>query len=401
MQSLKESWKAPPSESTFSTGEATCARQADIGLGALCYCDLRLSRQVRMQDNALVRHQVIADRLHNICDYFGASYVAVCHTPGLLKFTSKIDHSRLCNTSATKTPNSSLQLLAKEEKEKRYFTNPFPDYVDPRSTPYEFDEKHVKNLIAVYVDEILKVLVAMMRKCAAFMPISRVSHGLKLMQELSDDLMNFKVGITSSKALSRTQYGWDEMLLGRAGYLAGCYWLNDIMPRKEVTDDDLISICQLIIANGRKYAEQFKAPLPLMYQWRGREYLGRAHGLCAILHMLLESPWFRTDPISAPSADLRDVKKSVDYFLALQDDEGNFPVALENLKSDRKTRLVHWCHGAPGAVYLLAKAYLIFKEDKYMQALLSLFEGVAGKACFLVDLLNPKQAQFPFMDVFH
>ncbi|KAI9583955.1 lanC-like protein 3 homolog [Glossina fuscipes] len=534
VQSLKESLKEPPSESAFPMHEAASARQASIDLGASCCCNLRLSRQVSMQDNALLRRQDITGRLCNICGYFGASCVAVPRTPGLLNLTSKIDQRRLYSTSATKTPNTNLQLLAEEKKEKRYFTNPFPDYVDPRSTPYEFDEKHVKNLIAIYVDDVLEkcspgyddeeirgdLYIGSAGIAYMFWKMSRslqtqdlypalkhahdfisnakanthryrkpsaepfsflygnagiyavsaaVSHDLKLMQDLSDDLMNFKAGITSSKELSPTQYGWDEMLLGRAGYLAGCYWLNDIMPGKEVTDDDLISICQLIIANGRGYAEQIKAPLPLLYQWRGREYLGAAHGLCAILHMLLESPWFRTDPISAPSAELTDIKKSVDYFLALQDDEGNFPVALETLESDRETRLVHWCHGAPGAVYLLAKAYLIFKEDKYIQALRrssdlvwnkgflrkgpgichgvagngyvflllyrlthepkylyravkymelltsvefkqraripncphSLFEGVAGTVCFLIDLLNPKQAQFPFMDVFH
>ena len=32
--------------------------------------------------------------------------------------------------------------------------------------------------------------------------------------------------------------------------------------------------------------------------------------------------------------------------------------------------LVHWCHGAPGAVYLLARAYLVWKEDKYLYALM-------------------------------
>jgi len=130
---------------------------------------------------------------------------------------------------------------------------------------------------------------------------------------------------------------------------------------------------------------------------------------------------------------------------------------------------VHWCHGAPGAVYLIAKAYLIFKEDKYLQAVRrsadlvwqkgflrkgpsichgvagsgyvflllyrltnepkyyyraikymelltntefkhrartpdrphSLYEGVAGTVCFLIDLLEPQHAHFPFMDVFH
>lgn len=197
---------------------------------------------------------------------------------------------------------------------------------------------------------------------------------------------------------------------------------------------------------------------------------GAAHGLCSILHMLLDSPWFYKDNnISAPSAELRDIKKSIDFFLSLQDEEGNFPVALEDLKSGREKRLVHWCHGAPGAVYLLAKTYLIFKEEKYLLALKksadlvwakgflrkgpgichgvagngyvflllyrlthdpkylyraikfmellsnsefklrartpdrphSLYEGVAGTVCFLIDLLEPEQSYFPFMDVFH
>lgn len=134
----------------------------------------------------------------------------------------------------------------------------------------------------------------------------------------------------------------------------------------------------------------------------------------------------------------------------------------------REKRLVHWCHGAPGAIYLFAKAYLLFKEDKYLVACqkcadliwtkgllkkgpglchgvagngyafllmfrltgdkqylykatkfihflscslfekfsrtpdrpYSLYEGVAGTVCFLVDLLAPEKAAFPFMDVF-
>lgn len=130
--------------------------------------------------------------------------------------------------------------------------------------------------------------------------------------------------------------------------------------------------------------------------------------------------------------------------------------------------LVHWCHGAPGAIYLLIKAYIIFKEEKYLIAchraadlvwrkgLLhkgpgtchgvagngyvslimhrltqnpkyfyravqyanfltrpeflrwarkpdcpwSLYEGLAGTVCFLIDLIHPENAAFPFMNVF-
>lgn len=130
--------------------------------------------------------------------------------------------------------------------------------------------------------------------------------------------------------------------------------------------------------------------------------------------------------------------------------------------------LVHWCHGAPGAIYLLAKAYLMFHDPRYLAACVkaadlvwrkglllkgpgichgvagngyvflimyrltneprylyfavkfmdfltnplflqyanvpdcpfSLYEGVAGTVCFLIDLLSPRNASFPFMDVF-
>lgn len=130
--------------------------------------------------------------------------------------------------------------------------------------------------------------------------------------------------------------------------------------------------------------------------------------------------------------------------------------------------MVHWCHGAPGVVYVFAKAYLVFKEQKYLDAChkcaelvwkkglllkgpgichgvagngyvflimyrltgdkmylyravkffefltseqflrharkpdneFSLYEGVSGTVCYLLDLLEPEKAAFPFMDVF-
>lgn len=130
--------------------------------------------------------------------------------------------------------------------------------------------------------------------------------------------------------------------------------------------------------------------------------------------------------------------------------------------------LVHWCHGAPGAIYFLIKTYILFKDEKYLVAchraadliwqkglLLkgpgichgvagngyvflimyrlttnpkylyranqfakflvaseferytlrpdcpwSLYEGLAGTVCFLIDLLHTETAFFPFMNVF-
>lgn len=193
------------------------------------------------------------------------------------------------------------------------------------------------------------------------------------------------------------------------------------------------------------------------------KYLGAAHGICAILHMMLESPIFIQNLQEKQAL----IKSTIDIFLQMQSSDGNFPCVLEDAsKSEHK--LVHWCHGAPGAFYLFAKAYLVFKEQKYLDTCLkcgdliwqkgllrkgpgichgiagngyvflilyrltndqkhlyratcfadfltnqtflreartpdrplSLYEGIAGTVCFLTDLLNPVKAQFPFMDVF-
>ncbi|XP_055905221.1 lanC-like protein 3 homolog [Eupeodes corollae] len=296
-----------------------------------------------------------------------------------------------------------------------------------------------------------------------------ISKDLNKTEDFESDLANFRDGIAPAREFVFTKHGCDEVLVGRAGYLSGCYWLNDVLTPKPISDDELISICEITITSGREYSKQNKAPLPLMYQYHGTEYLGAAHGLCGILHMLIESPGYTRESCRPPRLDLLDIKKSIDYFLSLQDVEGNFPVALEDLKTGREKRLVHWCHGAPGAVYLLARAYLVYREDKYLTAVRlaadlvwnkgflrkgpgichgvagngyvflllyrltkepkylyravkfmdlltnsdfkdraripdrphSLYEGVAGTVCYLIDLLEPSKAHFPFMDIFH
>lgn len=133
-----------------------------------------------------------------------------------------------------------------------------------------------------------------------------------------------------------------------------------------------------------------------------------------------------------------------------------------------RDELVHWCHGAPGVVYLMAAAYLRWKDARYLDSCIisgelvwhkgllkkgpglchgvagsgyvflllyrltsnkmylrravrfaefmtsqkfmveartpdcpfSLYEGLAGTACFLADLCEPDKAAFPFQDVF-
>ncbi|KAF2895124.1 hypothetical protein ILUMI_11054 [Ignelater luminosus] len=155
--------------------------------------------------------------------------------------------------------------------------------------------------------------------------------------------------------------GSDELFVGRAGYICGALWLaKEINVNPPV--QDLHELSRVMIASGREYAVRHQSPCPLMYAYYGVEYLGAAHGLCTILQVLLSVPGY----LDANPGDAKDVKNCVDYLLSIQDAEGNFPSATDELH--QKHELVHWCHGAPGMVYLMAKAYLVWHEDKYLQA---------------------------------
>lgn len=80
------------------------------------------------------------------------------------------------------------------------------------------------------------------------------------------------------------------------------------------------------------------------------------------------------------------------------------------------------CHGVGGNGYVSLIMYRLTKNPKYLYRALqfahfltrpeflrharrpdrpfSLYEGLAGTVCFLIDLIHPETAAFPFMNVF-
>lgn len=66
-----------------------------------------------------------------------------------------------------------------------------------------------------------------------------------------------------------------------------------------------------------------------MYAYYDVEYLGAGHGLCSILQALMTVPEY----LDANPADAKDVKASVDYLLSLQDSEGNYPAATDEVSN--------------------------------------------------------------------
>ncbi|KAK0041809.1 lanC-like protein 3 [Biomphalaria pfeifferi] len=266
--------------------------------------------------------------------------------------------------------------------------------------------------------------------------------------------------------------GSDELFVGRAGYLCGIYFIKNILGNQEKLDtmfelnqgiDDIILA---MIRSGRSLAAKIRSPTPLMYSYYDTLYLGAAHGLSSILQMALQHKTF----IERHPMEAAWVKDSVDWLLTIQQPNGNFAPAMDELSSPRseKDELIHWCHGAPGVIYLLARAYVVWKEEKYLNACLkcgecvwqkglltkgpgichgiagngyvflllyrltqdkkhlyramqfanfmltdefqskartpdnpySLYEGMAGTVCFMIDLLQPEKATFPFFNVF-
>lgn len=249
--------------------------------------------------------------------------------------------------------------------------------------------------------------------------------------------------------------GADEMLVGRCGFLLGIVWLHNQLKANILTSDDLQKLSTIIIKSGRDYSRRHRLNVPLMYQYHGREYLGAAHGISAILLSLLMLPLH--------GKDLDEVRTTIDAILDLQEENGNFPSKFNKPDSN----LVHWCHGAAGVIYLMAKAYRLFGDKKYLESCLksgdliwergllhkgqgichgvagsgyshlllyrltgdskhlyraikfaeflaskeftdkartpdrpySLYEGLSGTVCFLIDLLEPESAEFPFMNV--
>ncbi|XP_021933931.1 lanC-like protein 3 isoform X2 [Zootermopsis nevadensis] len=194
----------------------------------------------------------------------------------------------------------------------------------------------------------------------------------------ADHYFKAYVALAANCQTHNLPHGEDELLVGRAGYLCGVLWLEKVFGKGSFPAKDIDEICKCVIESGRNYARRHRSPCPLMYSYYDTEYLGAAHGLSGILQMLLSFPaCLQSDPAAE-----QDVKASVDYLLSLQTQSGNFPSAMDELGRRARSEadeLVHWCHGAPGVVYLMAKAYRHWKEDKYLKSCLKCGDLVWSK----------------------
>ena len=147
----------------------------------------------------------------------------------------------------------------------------------------------------------------------------------------------------------------NELLYGRAGYLYALLLAkkyNEKSITKKITDEHIKKVALAIVENGVKYAKKSRRQVPMWWEWHEKEYLGAAHGICGILFILITAKSFIPDGI------LEDyVKPTLDYLIQFQYPSGNFPSSISGHAPPTNDKLLHWCHGAPGAIHLLLKAH--------------------------------------------
>ncbi|KAH9914166.1 uncharacterized protein BXZ73DRAFT_92830 [Epithele typhae] len=187
-----------------------------------------------------------------------------------------------------------------------------------------------------------------------------------------------------------------EVLYGRAGLLYALLFLRneldvtlrDLARQGKVkdkvvrtveglcSDECLKAVVEDILRRGKFGAELYREQLEEserekaprhMWRWHNSRYLGAAHGVAGILHMLVHAP----SAIVLPHWD--DILHTVEWLLAVQDPLGNWPTEAGQhmahisggaavqpdtkrlgVNEERDDTPVQWCHGAPGFVMLFS-----------------------------------------------
>jgi len=156
-----------------------------------------------------------------------------------------------------------------------------------------------------------------------------------------------------------------EVLYGRAGALQAILFLRQELQDETIGRDLVVVLASDIVRAGLACSQTTRCPLPLLWEWHGKAYLGAAHGVVGILQILLSLQLNELDRVSQiVNANVCD--------LILQTINGleGFCFPSSNLQSSigsGRDELVHWCHGATGYAILLTKASAMFQDSAYSE----------------------------------
>lgn len=146
----------------------------------------------------------------------------------------------------------------------------------------------------------------------------------------------------------------DELLYGNAGYLycllfISKHWSSN--PLKQEIADAVRRTCEILIKTGNRNGE-----LHFSFPRGSNAYLGAGHGTIGIIHILLQAREYIGNTYDII------LNASIVAVLNQQFNSGNFPV----IEDEDEDKLIHFCHGAAGAVPMLCLAFTIFHNSLYL-----------------------------------
>jgi len=148
-----------------------------------------------------------------------------------------------------------------------------------------------------------------------------------------------------------------ELLYGKIGYLYAVQFVNSHLGKNTIPSSYVSEVINRIFSDGQKVGAELGTK-SLMWTFAGQIYLGAAHGAIGILLILLSFP------LTDAQMDL--VWTTLDYFIRDPDHTLRFPngnwACVADETDTQSDYLVHWCHGAPGMIFLLTKAYEISRQ---------------------------------------
>ena len=152
----------------------------------------------------------------------------------------------------------------------------------------------------------------------------------------------------------------DEVLYGNAGYLYAL--LRLYLSDKE--GFDCREMILKVVGELKKEGLRNNKKGMLSYTFprrKGKFYLGGAHGLIGILYMLMRAVQILPE-LKEDGGLMKALEASCVFMAELQYHSGNFPSSYGSTSD----RLVHFCHGANGAIPFLIECHKLFQDESYL-----------------------------------
>ena len=117
-----------------------------------------------------------------------------------------------------------------------------------------------------------------------------------------------------------------------------------------------------------------------MWTWYDTPYLGAGHGVCGIVYMMLKAVQVCGGPNQFDEKIMLAIKNTVMQIKSLQfEKSGNIPCVL----GETEDKLIHFCHGATGAVPFFIEAYNVFNENGFLDSAILCGEAVWNRGLLL------------------